>query len=142
MISFLFVVLFNTIARDPSGGFPSSIENQYEQPSGKSKLIVFSGSDWCKNCILFKKKVLSNPDFEVFIKNRLEIVTADFPQRTTLSKEQIAKNEVLAEKYNPNGEFPRLVLLAADEKTFTVIPYVDQDAGEFIGIVKSLLRVP
>jgi thioredoxin-related protein len=140
MISFLFVMLFNTIAWDPSGRIPSSIENRSQQ-TGKSKLIVFSGSDWCKNCIVFKKKVLSNPDFEVFVRDRLEIITADFPQRTTLSKELIAHNEALAEKYNPNGEFPRIVLLSPDEKNYTVIAYANQDAGEFIGIMKGLLRV-
>ncbi len=76
-------------------------------------LLVFSGSDWCLPCIRLEREVFSKPEFRQFTKNRLRVVKADFPQRTKLSPDLVAKNEALAERYNPRGEFPLLLLLDA-----------------------------
>jgi hypothetical protein len=44
---------------------------------------------------------------------KLILLNADFPRRKAnqLSIEQQAKNDALAEKYNPEGEFPLTLLL-------------------------------
>ena len=110
-----------------------------QKPVAKRKLIVFSGSDWCKNCIRFKKDVLSSEVFIRFAKNNIEIVTADFPQRAKLSREEVTRNEALAEKYNVEGEFPRLVLLSEDESGSTVIPYISQSPEQFVAELKNYL---
>lgn len=110
-----------------------------EREVTKTRLIVFSGSDWCKNCILFKRNVLDTPEFKTFAKENLELVTADFPQKNQLSKEQIAKNEALAEKYNPKGEFPKLVLISGDGSEYKEIPYTNQSPQEFIAAMKNLI---
>lgn len=109
------------------------------QTIAKRKFIVFSGSDWCKNCIRFKSEVLSSQVFTSFTKDRIDIINADFPQKTKLPKDEVAKNEALAEKYNPEGEFPRLVLLSMDESDSKVIRFTNQTPEQFVAELKSYM---
>mgnify|MGYP001022689580 FL=1 len=78
----------------------------------KKVLFFFSGSDWCSPCVKFKKTFIDNDDFKSFSDANLIVFNADFPRqkKNTLSKEQIIENENLAEKYNPNGIFPLIIL--------------------------------
>ena len=108
--------------------------------NNKTKFIIFSGSDWCKGCIQFKKKVLDDPSFEAFAKENLDVVVADFPQRIKLSKNIVQQNEALAEKYNPKGIFPNLVLLSSDGSRFDVIEYSNQSPQEFVKEIKNHLQ--
>ena len=105
----------------------------------KRKLIIFSGSDWCKGCIQLQKEVLSSDVFKEFTNNNIEVVTADFPQRTRLPQDVVAKNEALAEKYNPDGQFPRLVLLSPDESEAQIITYRNQGPQAFVNELKTYL---
>ena len=141
MISLVFVFLIHIF----SPFFTDSQINQQEisninLPVAKTKFIVFSGSDWCKGCIQFKKKVLSDPSFESFAKDNLDIVVADFPQRAKLAKEVVEQNEALAEKYNPRGVFPNLVLISADGSHTETITYINQTPQEFLNELKSRLQ--
>jgi len=108
--------------------------------NNKTKFIIFSGSDWCKGCIQFKKKVLDDPSFEAFAKENLDVIVADFPQRIKLSKNIVQQNEALAEKYNPKGIFPNLVLLSPDGSRFDVIEYSNQSPQEFVKEIKNHLQ--
>lgn len=79
-------------------------------------VIVFSGSDWCANCIRYKTDVLDNAQFRTYQNSTFLIYTADFPRKkNALSKEVIKTNEALAEKYNPTGQFPFTVLIDENE---------------------------
>ena len=93
--------------------------------SNKPILMIFSGSDWCKPCILLKKEVLQSPAFQSYAKDHLVIQEVDFPYRKAnkLSKEKQQANDALAAKYNPEGNFPKVILLNA--------------GGEIIGKIKS-----
>lgn len=141
MISLVFVFLINifTLSSQDSGRSPESVEMTRAAES-KNRFIVFSGSDWCKGCIQFRKKVLSDPSFESFAKENLEIVVADFPQRTKLSKDIVAQNEALAEKYNPKGVFPNLVLVSSDGSHFEIVKYNNQTPQEFVSELKTHLQ--
>jgi thioredoxin-related protein len=79
-------------------------------------LLNFSGSDWCGPCIQLKKNVFESAEFGQFAAERLVLVRADFPRlsKNKLSKEQEARNEALAERYNQEGKFPFTVLLDAN----------------------------
>ncbi|WP_259068973.1 thioredoxin family protein [Mucilaginibacter sp. X4EP1] len=81
--------------------------------SHKYILINFSGSDWCGPCIRERKEILENDVFEKYASEHLVLVRADFPRqkKNQLSKEQIEKNEKLADKYNPDGKFPYTILV-------------------------------
>jgi thioredoxin-related protein len=79
----------------------------------KMILLNFSGSDWCGPCIKLKKEVFESAEFEKYASENLVLVRADFPRqkKNQLPREQVTKNEELAEKYNPKGLFPLTVLI-------------------------------
>ncbi len=81
--------------------------------SHKLILINFSGSDWCGPCIRERKEILENDAFVNYAADHLILVRADFPRRkkNQLSKDQVKKNEALADKYNPEGKFPYTLLV-------------------------------
>ena len=104
--------------------------------------MVFSGSDWCANCIKLKKNVLDVPAFESYANENFIILILDFPseKKNALSKEQIKKNEVLAEKYNPEGSFPRVVILSPDEsKLGEIKSYSNETPDKFIESIKKIV---
>jgi len=77
-------------------------------------LLYFSGSDWCLPCIRFKRGVLADSAFQAQTADQLLTYVVDFPRRDTASAERVAYKARLAEKYNPEGSFPHLVLLDAE----------------------------
>jgi len=83
-----------------------------EQDS-KPIVMIFSGSDWCKPCIQLKKNIISDETFVAYSDESLVLLEVDFPfrRKNRLSKEQQAHNDSLAEKYNPKGIFPLIVVL-------------------------------
>ncbi len=86
--------------------------------SHKLVLINFSGSDWCGPCIRMKREIFGTETFEKYASDNLVLVHADFPRakKNQLSKEQIKKNELLADKYDKEGKFPLTVLIDAQGK--------------------------
>lgn len=76
-------------------------------------LINFSGSDWCGPCIKLKKEIFESSAFENYAANNLVLVRADFPRekKNKLDEEQVKRNEILADKYNPEGTFPKTLLV-------------------------------
>lgn len=92
------------------------------QKDNKHILISFSGSDWCGPCIRTHKEILDQPAFMDYAKDHLVLVRADFPRlkKNQLSPEQLKKNNDLAVKYNPDGDFPLTVLTDADGKVIKV----------------------
>ncbi len=93
----------------------------------KNILLVFTGSDWCKPCILLKRDVFSTPEFQKYATENLVLCNLDFPfqKRNKPSKEIQAYNDEKAAKYNPEGQFPRVILLDREgnvTKEFTYTP--------------------
>ena len=85
-------------------------------------LINFSGSDWCGPCIQLHKEVFEKDDFKAFAKENLVLLKADFPrlEKNKLSTQQLEKNNELALKYNPDGDFPLTLLLDENLKVLKV----------------------
>jgi thioredoxin-related protein len=84
----------------------------------KAILLYFSGSDWCSSCMRMKKEFISHPDFVQYATEKLVLVNADFPRNKAnqLEKAQADKNAALAEKYDPKGVFPMLILMDKNGK--------------------------
>jgi thioredoxin-related protein len=78
----------------------------------KKILLVFQGSDWCAPCIRMERDLWDTETFIQYANDSLIMVKCDFPRKkeNKLSKEQQAKNDVLAEKYNMAGYFPYVVI--------------------------------
>jgi thioredoxin-related protein len=81
-------------------------------------LINFSGSDWCGPCIRTHKDIFEKDAFVKYAEDHLVLVRADFPRlkKNQLSPDQLKKNNDLAIKYNPDGDFPLTVLLDENGK--------------------------
>lgn len=111
------------------------------EASQQHKLIVlnFSGSDWCGPCIKLKKDVFESSEFTAFSEANLILLRADFPRlkKNQLPKEQQDKNDALAEKYNPNGEFPLTVLLNQDGKVLREWKGYQGNKEQFIAEIKA-----
>lgn len=76
-------------------------------------VLVFQGSDWCAPCIKLDKEIWSTEAFQTLAKDTFVMLQADFPKRkgNKLTPELQEHNNNLAEKYNPNGYFPFVVVL-------------------------------
>lgn len=106
-------------------GFLSQAQVLQEAPLDEEStptLLIFSGSDWCLPCIRLEKDVFSNHKFKEFASGKFQVLKADFPQRTKQSEELVSKNEALAERYNPNGQFPLVLFLAPNGDIKAKIP--------------------
>jgi thiamine biosynthesis lipoprotein len=102
-------------------------------------LLVFAGSDWCVPCMRFERKILSETTFLDFASQNLIVLKAEFPQRKQLPASLQKQNDALAEKYNPEGIFPYVLLLGPEKKVMSFISYIDQSPLEFISELQSHL---
>lgn len=105
----------------------------------KPVLLVFAGSDWCAPCIRFERKILTQVSFLDFADKHLIILKAEFLQRKQLPAAVHKQNEALAEKYNPGGIFPYMVLLSPEKEVMSQISYSDQSPNEFISELQARL---
>ncbi|RUT78200.1 thioredoxin family protein [Ancylomarina longa] len=108
----------------------------------KQVLINFSGSDWCRSCILLRKTILSTNEFKDFAANNLVILNADFPRlkKNKLPKEQVEINEKLAAKYNPKGQFPTVILMDSDGKVLGRTGYKKLNPSEYVRHIQSIIN--
>lgn len=118
MVIFLFGLLVSFTLFFDKNLFKRAIEED------KSVLIYFSGSDWCHSCVKLKNNVIKTDVFADSVLNQVVFYEADFPRRKKISKEDIAFNENLAGKFNPQGVFPLMVLINSEnEKIISRIGY-------------------
>jgi thiamine biosynthesis lipoprotein len=138
---FLLILIFFFITRLTAQVFEQK-DKAFEKAKTENKpiFLVFSGSDWCMPCVKFEKEVLNDPGFLAFAKENLVILKADFPQRKKQDKALVIQNEGLAEKYNPQGYFPHLLLLDANGDILTTFQYINQTAAAFIGEFEPYLK--
>jgi protein disulfide-isomerase len=80
-------------------------------------LLDFSGSDWCRWCILMEKSVFELPAWQAYAQSNLVMVLVDFPNRAALVPEKyVQRNKDLKEKYEVQG-FPSFFVLDEDGET-------------------------
>jgi thioredoxin-related protein len=108
----------------------------------KHVFINFSGSDWCKSCIILKNTILNTADFKEFANKNLVVLNVDFPRskKNQLSELQIKANEELAEKYNSKGQFPTIVLLNGEGKIVGKTGYKKLSPSQYIDHINSFLH--
>lgn len=142
-IQFLGLLLIFTAATANSPQWYSSWNEAVEQSTLLEKpiLMVFSGSDWCKPCMMLDKTVFDSPDFQEYAAKNLILLKVDFPRqkKNRLSETQRMHNEELAKKYNPNGEFPLVLLLNTQGELISQINHSPKSSEEFIRLTQQLL---
>ena len=97
-------------------------------------LLIFTGSDWCKSCMRFKKKILNSAEFRDYSKDKLVVMYVDFPARkkNKLPPTQTNHNEQLAEQFNRSGTFPNIFLMDAAGNILANPQFERQSVTDFI----------
>jgi thioredoxin-related protein len=134
-ISFLILFLLCTsaiFAQDWTTNFEEA--KTLAAKKNENIVLVFQGSDWCGPCIKLDREIWSTDTFKEFSKSHFVMLKADFPRRKAnqLDSEQIRKNTLLAEKYNPAGYFPFVVVLNSDGKVLGETGYKNVSPTEYI----------
>jgi thiamine biosynthesis lipoprotein len=125
--------------------YSQSLNSQQELFNSAQKkqfpvLLIFSGSVWCLPCQWLEKRIFSDSSFQDFARHNLMIIKADFPQRKKLSSEQILANQKLAEEFNPEGEFPRFLLIKHERTVLTLLVYENYSPEDFFQQIKEALQ--
>ncbi len=121
-----------------SGNFDEA--RQQARQTHKMILVNFSGSDWCGPCIRLRKEILETTEFDTYAQDHLVLVRADFPRqkKNQLSKEQVKRNEALADKYNADGKFPFTLLLDENGNVLkTWDGYPNETTAQFIAQIQG-----
>lgn len=105
-------------------------------------ILVFSGSDWCKPCIILHEKVLVTDTFSTWAKTNAVLVSVDFPRlkKNALPKELVKQNEMLADRFNPTGVFPLFLILTPEEKIIGNVEFHNDTPEQFILLITKLLQ--
>lgn len=82
---------------------------------GKMMLVEFTGSDWCKACILQKKKVLEQPAFAEWVQKHYIPVEIDVPGNAALvgGEAQLQKNKKFCDDHGVKI-FPSLLIMSPE----------------------------
>jgi len=139
-ISFLILFLLSTsaiFAQDWTTNFEEA--RILASKKNQNIVLVFQGSDWCGPCIKLDREIWSTDIFKEFSKSHFVMLKADFPRRKAnqLDSEQVQKNTLLAEKYNPAGYFPFVVVLNSDGKVLGETGYKNVTPTEYIAQLKA-----
>ena len=138
-ISFIFILLLSSLS------YSQDWQTSYERSLNKAKkenkkiILVFQGSDWCGPCIKLSKEIWSSNYFINYSNKKFVMLQADFPRKKKnfLSDEQQKSNNLLAEKYNPNGYFPFVVIIDKNENLLGEMGYKKTTPEDFIKIIES-----
>jgi thioredoxin-related protein len=110
----------------------------------ENKLIFmnFSGSDWCRACMVLKQSIIDTDEFKAYADKELILVDVDFPRKkkNRLSKEQTKHNEKLAEKYNKDGQFPTIIILDSDLNIVAKTGYKRLSPAQYVNHIKTLIE--
>ena len=124
-----------------SQDWKTNLEDAKSEASKESKniILVFSGSDWCAPCIKLDKSIWQSEEFKNASSENWILLKADFPKKkaNVLLEEQQKENNKLAEKYNPEGSFPKVVILNYEGKILGIMGYEKITPEQFVSKLKS-----
>ncbi|MCZ4694734.1 thioredoxin family protein [Ancylomarina euxinus] len=129
-----------------SNGFSqvNQLEKAAQIAKEQNKLIFmnFSGSDWCRSCMVLKRSIINTEEFASFANNNLVMIDIDFPRKkkNRLNEEQTQCNEKLAEKYNKEGQFPTIIILDSDMNIVAKTGYKNLSPSQYVDHIKSLIQ--
>jgi len=134
---FLLMNCFLVFSQDWETSYKNSIIKAQNQ--NKKIILVFQGSDWCGPCIKLSKEIWSTEEFIAYSKINYILIQADFPRKkmNALTKEQQKINNFLAEKYNPNGYFPLVVVLNKNGEVLGETSYKKTTPKQYINLLES-----
>ncbi len=97
------------------GGWTEDYElaRQAAAATGRPMLLNFTGSDWCPPCQAMEREVLSQQQFKQWAKDRVVLVTLDFPRRKQQDAQVQQRNRQLQQQFQIRG-FPTFILVDAE----------------------------
>ena len=130
-------------AQTPALTWNTDLSNALQQAKTANKpvLAVFSGSDWCKPCIMLKQEVFDQPEFAQYAQDRLVLARFDFPRskKNKLSASETRLNEQAAAQLNKEGAFPLVVLLSPEGKVLAKTGYRPGGPAAYDAYLNQLL---
>ena len=133
--------------------FGSAILAQEWQPSfeiaqtkakheNKPVLLVFSGSDWCAPCIKLDQNIWASTPFKTHAKTAYSLYKADFPRKKQhqLAPAFIEQNQKLAERYNPKGHFPLVLVLNSEGQVLGRTGYRKISPEKYIKHLNAIIK--
>jgi uncharacterized protein YyaL (SSP411 family) len=135
------IVSTTQAAPNPTWNSSLAAALQQAQATQRPVLAVFSGSDWCKPCMMLKQEVFDQPEFVQFTKDKFVLARFDFPRnkKNRLPDAQTKLNEEAAAKLNKEGEFPRVVLISPEGKILARTGYRPGGALAYDAYLEQLL---
>lgn len=144
LIILLFIILNNLVFGQEQTLFTDSYSNALAeaQKNGKSIMLYFAGTDWCRPCIQMKKQIFEKEQFKEFAESHLIPVIVDFPRlkKNQLAENVKAQNEMLANKYNNSGVFPLIVFLDSSGKLIETTYFENRSVEEYINYLTKILN--
>ena len=105
----------------------------------KTLLVDFTGSDWCRWCILLDKEVFAQKAFQDYAAKNLILVKIDFPKNIKQSDAVKKQNRALAEKYKIAG-YPTILLINGNGKVVAKTGYRAGGAENYVKHLQGLLK--
>lgn len=99
----------------------------------------FSGSDWCRYCIMLEDEVLSQDAFKAYAKENYVLFLADFPRSVPQTDAVKAQNAKLSKEYGIQG-FPTVLILDATGNVLNKTGYRAGGAEAYVKHLKGLLK--
>lgn len=136
----LFLVSVCTYAQDWQETYAEAVASSKEE--NKPIVLVFAGSDWCAPCIKLDKTIWQSNEFKTYAKENYMLYKADFPRKKAnqLLANLIEQNAVLADRFNPKGHFPLVVVLNSDEKVLGKMGYKKATPQDYISLLNNCLK--
>ena len=133
----LFLLSFSLTAQNWESDWSEATEKSKE--NNQKLILVFSGSDWCIPCIKLEKEIWEEDSFKTYARDNYVLLRADFPKRkkNTFSKDKQAHNDKLAEKFNPLGYFPLVVVISPGGKVLGQLGYEKSTPKKYIELINA-----
>ena len=106
----------------------------------KDMLIDFSGSDWCRYCIMLDKEVFSQKEFIEAASKDFVFVMLDFPRDKSKTTPQLqAQNEELQKEFHVEG-FPTVYLTDAKGMPYARTGYMEGGPKVYLEHISKLRK--
>ncbi len=104
----------------------------------KPLFVYFTGSDWCPWCKKMDAQILSTPEFQKALSDKLIFVKVDFPRNTKLDPALEAQNKRLSKTYEIQG-FPTAILLDPNGKRIEKLGFENGGGAAYAKKVEGII---
>ncbi len=136
----LILFTISSSAQNWKGSYADALLSSKKE--NKPLVLVFAGSDWCAPCIKLERSIWQSKEFIEYSEENYVLYKADFPRKKNnqLHAPIAEQNKLLAEKYNPNGYFPLVLVINSEEKVLGETGFNKLTPNEYISQLNSYLK--